>query len=219
MQIAVRGRREAENGLRMLDLRYRGSTGFAITEPAEHDASFLPHPRPICEAGRRRPAQRRTRGWRRSPKRPACRRCAAARAAIAGLCAIVCGQQLSTAQRRGDPRPAVRGVRSLPPRRRAAGARRQAHAARPVQRQDQVDQGNRQGGCRGPHRSRRGRQHGCRRGARRADRAARHRARGPPTSICCSASAMPTPFRPATSPCRRRRASRSICASGRTPRR
>ena len=50
----------------------------------------------------------------------------------AGLCAIVCGQQLSTASAARDPRPAVRGVRSVPSRRGAARARRQARAARPV---------------------------------------------------------------------------------------
>ena len=44
-------------------------------------------------------------------------------------------------------------------------------------------------------------------------------ARGPPTSICCPASAMPMPGRPATSPCRKRRGLPSICPRGRPPRR
>ena len=122
-------------------------------------------------------------------------------------------------ERRGDPRPAVRRLRSVPSRHGAARAHRQAQAARPVRAEDQVDQGNRQGDRQGPHRPRRGRQHGGRRGARGADRAARHRAVDRRHLSACSASATPTPGRPAISPCRRRRASPSACASGRTPRR
>ena len=78
-------------------------------------------------------------------------------------------------ERRRDLRPAVRGLRSVPSRRGAPRAHRQARAARPVGAQDQDDQGDRQGGRQGPHRSRRGRQHGGRRRACGADRAARHR--------------------------------------------
>ena len=52
-------------------------------------------------------------------------------------------------------------------------------------------------------------------------RSPRSRASAPgrPTSISCSASAMPTPSRPATSRCRRRRGSPSTCRRGRRRRR
>ena len=52
-----------------------------------------------------------------------------------GLCRAVLHRLRPAAfdrQRGGDPGAAVRGVRSVPPRYRAAGARRQARAARPV---------------------------------------------------------------------------------------
>ena len=55
-------------------------------------------------------------------------------------------------ERGRDPRPAVRGVRSVPSRHGAAGARRQARAARPVAAQDQVDQGDRACDRQGRHR-------------------------------------------------------------------
>ena len=56
-------------------------------------------------------------------------------------------------QRRGDPRTAVRRLRSLPSRHGAQGAHRQAQAARPVGAQDQGDPRDRQGGGARAHRS------------------------------------------------------------------
>ena len=84
-------------------------------------------------------------------------------AGFAGLCAIVCGQQLSTASRRHDSRPAVRRLRSVPSRHGAPRAHRQAQAARPVGAEDQIDPRDRQSGRQGPDRSHRRRQHGRRR--------------------------------------------------------
>ena len=95
---------------------------------------------------------------------------------------------------RGNPHPAVRRLRSVSSRHGAAGARRQAQAARPLGGQDQIDQGDRQ--------SRRQRATSISTPSatwmptRRTPRSPRCTASGPgpPTFICCSASAMPMRF-------------------------
>ena len=138
-------------------------------------------------------------------------------AGFAGLCAIVCGQQLSTASAAAirdrlfaafDPfhHDTVRKARTDKLKRLGLSAPK-IKSIREIGKavaKGQIDLDRR-------------RQHGRRRRARRARSRCTASARGAPTSICCSASAIPTPFRPATSPCRRRRASPSACASGRTP--
>ena len=75
----------------------------------------------------------------------------------------------------GDPRPAVRGVRAVPPRYGSAHAQRQARPPRPVETEDQDGQGNRPCDFQKAHRPRRRRHDGGRPGACGADRAARHR--------------------------------------------
>ena len=94
MQIAVRARARSGKRVAWLDL----AVILASRLHARRDSRmthFL-HTEPICK-----PASRGSsppiRGSRRSPRRPAPSACAGARPAYAGLCAIVCGQQLSTA--------------------------------------------------------------------------------------------------------------------------
>ena len=228
MQIAVRGRRKAENGW-----RHSASVIAAASSPAKrrssrrrhalHASSWIAGSTPGAYDSRMthflhtqadlaiglarscRPTRGSRRCWRR-PAHPALRR---GEPGFPGLAAIVCGQQLSTAsagaiwgrlQAAFDPfhHDALRRARAD-----------RLGAARPVRRQDQVDQGDR--------RRDRQRRDSTSTRSRNSDADAAHAAltgctasgRGPPTSICCSASAMPTPGRPATSPCRKRRASRS----------
>jgi DNA-3-methyladenine glycosylase II len=63
----------------------------------------------------------------------------------AGLCSIVCGQQVSTASAAAIRARLFAAFEPFPPRYGPARARRQARAPRPVATEDQVDQGNRQG--------------------------------------------------------------------------
>ncbi len=118
---------------------------------------------------------------------------------------IVVGAAAFDRQRRGDPRPADRGVRSARP---AAVLRARADKlkrARALGAEDPHAQGHRQGDRNRRARSRR-RSPRCR-PTRRTRRSPPCTAsvHGPPTSISCSASATPTRGRPATSPCRRPR--------------
>ena len=87
-------------------------------------------------------------------------------------------------ERRRDPRPAVRGLRSVSSRHGAPRARRQAQAARPVRAENQIDPRDRQGRRQGPHRSRRA--SAIWTPTQRTPHSPRCTAsgRGPPTSIC-----------------------------------
>ena len=96
-------------------------------------------------------------------------------AGFPGLCAIVCGQQLSTASAAAIRARLFAAFDPFHHDTVLQGAHRQAQAARAVGRQDQVDPRDRQGGGAGAHRSGPRRRHGCRRRPRRAHRAARHR--------------------------------------------
>ena len=218
MQIAVGRRREAENGWRHgTSLRHRPSSGRSVLRSAcitdtdywmpafagmTASMTHFLHTQADLDAGlaqliaadpRLKPVAEKAGAFCLAPAR-------------GGLCRALRHRLRPAAfdrQRRGDPRPAVRRLRSVSSRRGAQRAHRQAQAARPLGAEDQVDPRNRQGRRQRQDRSRP-------RSATwmpmpRTPRSPRCTAsgRGAPTSISCSASAIPTPFRPAISPCRK----------------
>ena len=224
MQIAVRARREAENGRASSQAwSWTATVELAIideiVEQRHHDRHIL-HTEADLRNRRSAVLIKPIRGWRRcSPKAgmPALRR---REGGFAGLCAIVCGAAAFDRERGRDPGPAVRGVRSVPPRRAAA-------ARAPTSSRGSACRGRRsRRSRRSARRSPEGtidldarRRHGGRRRARGADRAARHRA----VDRRHLSAVLPRPCRRLAGrrprACRRRRASRSACGSGRTPRR
>ena len=117
-----------------------------------------------------------SRARRRCWQRPACPALRRREGGYAGLCAIVCGQQLSTASAAAIRGTAVRGLRSVPSRRDTAGARRQArHGSACPSRRSSRSRRSRTAIAKGHIDLDARRGDAGRRGACRAHRAARHR--------------------------------------------
>ena len=203
--------------------RITGSPAFADDDirigagPIAHDP--LP-PHPSRSRGRaRRSSSSPTRGSSRSPRRPAPSTCAGARRALPACAPSSAGSSCRPRARRrsatGCSPPSIRSITT-----RCAARAPTSSSGWACRRR----RSNRSG--RSARRVAKGHidLDACRQSWTPTARMPRSprctaSARGPPIFISCSASAMPTRFPPAISPCRRPRASPSGCASGRTPRR
>ena len=199
MELPVRARREAENGL------HRRRCGLIVVEPCFSSGPAATGSRHAHHRNR----SRHRRGPRlarppRPPARPVIARCRRGAApprrppGFAGLARVVIGQQVSVASARRSGPASRRPSRTAGAETFAAADDATLPRRRPVRRQDR-DAPGRRGRRRRRPRPRRPRDAPRRGGPCPPHRASAASARGRPTSISSSASAMPTSFRPATS--------------------